>query len=280
MTVRVDHILTCLDQLAPFALAESWDNVGLLAGHPEIIVTSLLLGLDPSIRLLDEAIALGANTIITHHPLIFQPLPAVITSTPIGIFLEKALTHKINVISCHTNLDRAVNGVSDALAWALGLTAVTPLDPGADAATGTGLGRIGIYAEPLSATAFIAKLFQALQIDTLQIAGKIPEFIKTVALCGGSGSELAKMASSRGADLYLSAEIKHSTARWAEECDFCVIDGSHYGTEQPVMPFLQHKFQSMAAAKNWPLEVFLTQTERPPFCSYNNNSNNLANKAH
>lgn len=277
MTVRVDHILTCLDQLAPFALAESWDNVGLLAGNPETIVTSLLLGLDPSIRLLDEAIALGANTIITHHPLIFQPLPAVITTTPIGIFLEKALAHKINVISCHTNLDRAVNGVSDALAWALGLTAVTPLDPGTTTATGTGLGRIGIYADPLPAAAFIAKLFQALQIDTLQIAGKIPEVIKTVALCGGSGSELATMARNRGADLYLSAEIKHSIARWAEECEFCVIDGSHYGTEQSVMPFLQLKLQSMAAAKNWPLEVFLTQTEKPPFCSYNNN---LANKAH
>jgi putative NIF3 family GTP cyclohydrolase 1 type 2 len=86
-----------------------------------------------------------------------------------------------------------------------------------------------------------------------------------VALCGGSGSELAEMARARGADLYLSAEIKHSTARWAEDCRFCVIDGTHYGTEQPVMPFLQGKIKEWAATNNWSLEVLLTQTEKHPF---------------
>lgn len=270
MKVRVSHILACLDQFAPFSLAESWDNVGLLTGNPDRDVTSILLGLDPSIRLLDEAIARGANTIITHHPLIFHPLTTVITNTPTGIFLEKALAHKINIISCHTNLDHAASGVSDALGWALGLTALMPLRPDAIAATGaTGLGRIGIFNPPLSGTAFLDKLLQTLQLATIQIAGRIPEQVKTVALCGGSGSELAETARTRGADLYLSAEIKHSTARWAEECGFCIIDGTHYGTEQPVMPFLQGKLQTLAAAKSWPLAIFLTQTEKHPFRSYN-----------
>lgn len=270
MTVRVHHILACLDRLAPFSLAESWDNVGLLVGHPDTDVTSILLGLDPGIRLLDEAIARGANTIITHHPLIFHPLTTVTTNTPVGLFLAKALAHKINVISCHTNLDHAASGVSDALAWVLGLTALTPLRPGAPATTGTtGLGRIGVFDFPLSGTAFMDKLFQALPLTTIQVAGRIPEQVKTVALCGGSGSELAETARTRGADLYLSAEIKHSTARWAEECGFCVIDGTHYGTEQPVLPFLQGKLQTIAATRSWPVKVFLTQTEQHPFHSYN-----------
>lgn len=270
MKVQVHHILACLDQLAPFSLAENWDNVGLLAGNPNSPVTSILLGLDPSIRLLDEAIARGANTIITHHPFIFHPLSTVLTSTPVGIFLEKALTHKINIISCHTNLDNAASGVSDALALGLGLTSITPLRPLAIAGTdATGMGRIGILDPPLSATAFMDKLFQILQLTSIQIAGRIPEQVKTVALCGGSGSELAETARNRGADLYLSAEIKHSTARWAEECGFCVIDGTHYGTEQPVMPFLQGQIQTLAATNNWSLEVFLTRTERHPFHSYN-----------
>jgi len=244
--------------------------VGLLVGHPDTDVTSILLGLDPGIRLLDEALARGANTIITHHPLIFHPLTSVTTNTPVGLFLAKALAHKINVICCHTNLDHTASGVSDALAWALGLTALTPLRPGPPALTGaTGLGRIGIFDSPLSADAFIDKLFQALQLTTIQVAGRIPEQVKTVALCGGSGSELAETARARGADLYLSAEIKHSTARWAEECEFCVIDGTHYGTEQPVMPFLQDKLQTIAVTRSWPLKVLLTQTEQHPFHSYN-----------
>lgn len=269
MRVHVHHILAALDQLAPFSLAESWDNVGLLAGNPETPVTSILLGLDPTIRLLDEAIDRGANTIITHHPFIFHPLSTILTSTPVGIFLEKALAHTINVISCHTNLDNAESGVSDALARALGLTALTALRPLATTEKGTtGLGRIGIFDPPLSGAAFMDRLFQTLHLTTIPVAGRVPEQIKTVALCGGSGSELAETARSRGADLYLSAEIKHSTARWAEECGFCVIDGSHYGTEQPVMPYLQGMIQTMAATNNWSLEVFLTQTEKHPFHSY------------
>ncbi len=273
MKVQIKHILACLDQLAPFSLAESWDNVGLLAGDPEARVTSILLGLDPGLQLLDEAIALGANTLITHHPCIFHPLTSIITNSPGGIFLEKALTHKINIISCHTNLDNAAEGTNDALALALGLTALAPLRPGTMEETkATGMGRIGIFDPPLSAPALMDRLFHALQLETIQIAGTIPEQIKTMALCGGSGSELAETARARGADIYLSAEIKHSTARWAEECGFCIIDGTHYGTEQPVMPFLQGRIQEWATANNWSLDVFLTQTERHPFtCNHKNN---------
>jgi len=263
VSVQLHHLLNGLDQIAPFSLAESWDNVGLLVGNPDARITSILLGLDPGLRLLDEAITLGANTIITHHPCIFHPLATVITKTPAGALLEKALSHNINIIACHTNLDNSAEGVSDALAWALGLTDLSPLRPGAIEETGAG--RIGVFASPLSDSAFMDKLFQTLQLETIQIAGRLPEQIKTVALCGGSGSDLAEMAQDRGADLYLSAEIKHSTARWAEECGFCVIDGTHYGTEQPVMPFLQRKIQALAATNNWPLEVALTQIERHPF---------------
>ena len=266
MKVQVHQLLACLDQLIPFSLAEKWDNVGLLVGNPEARVTSILLGLDPSLQLLDEAIARGANTLITHHPCIFHPLASVITNTPNGIFLEKALAHQINIISCHTNIDNAAGGTSDALALALGLTALIPLRPQAIEETcATGMGRIGVFDPPLSAPAFMTKLLQVLQLKTIQIAGRIPEQVKTMALCGGSGSELAEMARARGADLYLSAEIKHSTARWAEDCGFCVIDGTHYGTEQPVMPSLQGRIKEWATTNNWSLEIFLTQTERHPF---------------
>ncbi|MCX5869733.1 MAG: Nif3-like dinuclear metal center hexameric protein [Deltaproteobacteria bacterium] len=270
MNVQIYQLLACIDQLAPFSLAEKWDNVGLLVGNPEAHITSVLLGLDPGLQLLDEAIARGANTIITHHPCIFHPLASVITNTPDGIFLEKALTHKINIIGCHTNLDNAAGGTSDALALALGLTALVPLRPGEIGKTGvTGMGRMGIFDPPLSAPAFMNRLFQVLQLKTIQVAGRLPEQVKTMALCGGSGSELAEIARARGADLYLSAEIKHSTARWTEDCGFCVIDGTHYGTEQPVMPFLQGKIKEWAATNNWSLDIFLTQTEKHPFRHYN-----------
>jgi len=269
MSIQIHHLLAGLEQLAPFSLAENWDNVGLLVGNPEAGITSILLGLDPSIQLLEEALARGANTIITHHPIIFHPLATILTNSPAGLLLEKALTHKINIIACHTNLDNSANGVSDALAEALGLTHLTPLRPGTIMETGAG--RIGSFDPPLPASAFMEKLFDVLQLDTIQIAGRLPVQVKTMALCGGSGSDLAEIALLKGADLYLSAEIKHSTARWAEECGFCIIDGTHYGTEKPAMSFLACKLQELSALKNWPLEFLLSNTEKHPFtCNHKN----------
>lgn len=273
MSIQIHHLLAGLEQIAPFSLAENWDNVGLLVGNPEACVTAILLGLDPSIQLLEEAIARGADTIITHHPIIFHPLATILTNSPAGLFLEKALTHKINIIACHTNLDNAAEGVSDALAEALGLTELTPLRPGTIVETGAG--RIGSFDPPLSASAFMDKLFDVLQLDTIQIAGQIPAQIKTMALCSGSGSELAEIALLKGADLYLSAEIKHNTARWAEECGFCVIDGTHYGTEKPAMSSLHRKLHIMAELHHWSVEIFLSTTEKHPFTCYHKNDPDL-----
>jgi dinuclear metal center YbgI/SA1388 family protein len=272
--IQIHHLLTSLDHLAPFALAEEWDNVGLLLGHPLAPVGSILLGLDPSQALLDEAISLGATTIITHHPCIFHPLRAIFTSTPTGRFLAKALQHQINVIACHTNLDNAPDGVSDTLALALGLSNLSPLRPGPVIERGaTGAGRLGRFARPLSATSFMNRLLQVLQLPSVCVAGNLPAQIKTVGLCGGSGSELAEIAHNRGADLYLSAEIKHSVARWAEESGFCIIDGTHYGTEQPVLSVLHRQLQALAASNNWPLEILVSRAEKSPFSLYQTKNN-------
>lgn len=91
MTVTIKDIIKCLDEIAPFTMAESWDNVGLLIGDQRREVISLLIGLDPTNRLLDEALEIGADTVITHHPAIFKPIPSINTADPAGSFLEKAL---------------------------------------------------------------------------------------------------------------------------------------------------------------------------------------------
>ncbi len=87
----------------------------------------MLVGLDPTLKLLDEAAAVGADTVITHHPAIFKPLPAIDTAEPSGRFLEKALKKQINVLACHTNFDSIAPGVSDVLAKLLGLENITAL---------------------------------------------------------------------------------------------------------------------------------------------------------
>ena len=266
MPVQVKDIVECLNQEAPFSLAETWDNVGLLIGNPEQEVTAVLAGLDPTNRLVDEAIAQGANTIVTHHPVIFKPLQQINTAEPGGRLLQKTLANRIAIIACHTNFDSAREGVSDSLALQLGLRHLVPLVASAkDHEAGTGLGRIGRYPSPLAASEFVARLLSTLKLPGVQMAGPLPGQIVTVALCGGSGSDLAPLALQRGADIYLSAEIKHSTAIWAVENNFCIIDGTHYATEKPAVALLVEKLQAAGIQRGWNIQIRQTQEEHHPF---------------
>jgi len=266
MTPRVKDIVNSLNLDAPFSLAEPWDNVGLLVGNPDQEVTSILIGLDPTNTLIDEALASGANTVVTHHPVIFQPLSSINTVEPSGKLLEKALVNRISIIGCHTNLDSAVEGVSDILAAKLGLKELSPLIPsGNKNYPETGLGRIGTFDTPVSAAVFIKRVQEVLNLSSIQVAGEIPEKIKTVAVCGGSGSDLATEALIRGADIYLSAEIKHSTAIWAIENSFCIIDGTHFATEQPSVSLLAEKLTRANTDHKWNIAIRQSATERHPF---------------
>jgi dinuclear metal center YbgI/SA1388 family protein len=267
MPARVKDILNTLNTEAPFSLAEAWDNVGLLVGSPEQEVTAVLAGLDPTNALLDEAIALGANTVITHHPVIFKPLPAIDTTAPYGRLLEKALTNRIAIIACHTNYDNAEEGVSTILARQLGLDNLLPLIPAGEG--GAGLGRIGTFPAPLSAADFLARVLDVLGLDSVQTAGTLPTRITTVAVCGGSGSEFAEQARRSGADVYLSAEIKHNIAVWAGETGFCIIDGTHYATEKPAIAALVSHLEQINLREGWNIRTMQTKTEHHPFVALN-----------
>jgi len=266
MRLKVIDILQGLNRIAPFRLAEEWDNVGLLIGDPDREVHSLFIGLDPNLSLLEEAVACGADTLITHHPCIFHPLSSVDVATPIGAFLEQALAHKINVIACHTNFDSAAEGVSDALAALLQLEELSPLCPVDSLSVGgQGLGRLGRYPSPIPFTIFMEKVFSALKSITVQVAGTPPKQIQTVALCGGSGSDFAEDAFKSGADIYLSSEIKHSTARWAEDAGFCVIDGTHFATEYPAVALLTDQLKAHAREAGWVVQIQQSKQEKPAF---------------
>ncbi len=266
MVVSVSDIINSLNDIAPVAIAEPWDNVGLIVGDRNRAVRSLLIALDPTNHLLDEAIACGADTIITHHPFILKPLPAIDTANPTGRFLEKALGARINILACHTNLDSAEHGVNDVLADLLGLDDLEPLAPtDSRHPGGTGLGRLGKYQQALSGHQFMGRLLSVLQLDSCLVAGPLPPIVRKVALCGGSGSDFAELAYRRGADLYLTAEVKHHVARWAEDCGFCVLDGTHYATERPIVHRLAERLRTDAEMRGWDLKIDETRTEQPPF---------------
>jgi len=266
--MRVKDLLKTLDEIAAFGLAEQWDNVGLMLGEPNRAIKGILVALDPTEEILDEALEVGADCIITHHPLIFHPLKAIYTDQPMGRFLRRALENDITVIGCHTNLDQSAGGVNDVLANSLGMQDIRPLvaaenDPEAEPAQG--FGRIGRLADPLSSEAFIGYLCDFFNLPVLRVAGRLPEEIKTVAVCGGSGSDLAPAAFAGGAQVYVTGEVKHSTARWAEAAGFCIIDAGHFATENPVVESLVEVLQNKFTEKDISTPVMSSAKQQNPF---------------
>jgi dinuclear metal center YbgI/SA1388 family protein len=266
--MRVKDLLEILDEIAAFGLAEEWDNVGLMLGEPNRSIKGVLVALDPTEEILAEADDVGADCIITHHPLIFNPLRAIYTDQPMGRFLRRALESEISVIGCHTNLDQSPGGVNDVLASSLGMQDSRPLVPAEKLPAGSaaaGFGRVGRLADPLSPEAFIGYLCDFFKLPVLRVAGKLPEEINTVAVCGGSGSDLAAAAYASGAQVYVTGEVKHSTARWAEAAGFCIIDAGHFATENPVVESLVEILQSVFAEKDINIPVLPSAKQQNPF---------------
>jgi dinuclear metal center YbgI/SA1388 family protein len=266
MALFIQDIIDILQQIAPFELAESWDNVGLLAGNPTARAHSLLVALDPVSSLFNEAGSRKANVIITHHPAVFHPLKALRTDKPTGSFLAGAIQRNIHVIGCHTNLDSAVGGVSDVLAQRMNLKNISPLLVAENENTEgcpCGLGRIGECVQPMSPKKCIEQFRKACEAPWLLEAGPRPDEVKTIAVCGGSCSELAETAMLAGADLYITAEVKHSVARWAEEAGFWIIDGGHFATEHPAILPLRERLQQEIEKRNEENKVYAVR-QKPP----------------
>ncbi len=260
----VNDIHAALQSLVPDALAEPWDNVGLLAGSPGQPVHRIMMALDPCTDLADQAIASHCDLIITHHPIIFKPLKALHTNTPIGAFLAAVVRANISVIACHTNLDSVEGGVSHALAKALGLEAIKPLIPASyECADACGLGSIGSYASPISADELVARLRSFSAPQWILAAGKKPELVSTVAVCGGSGSDLAETALARGAEVYITSEVKHNVARWAEEAGIWLLDAGHFPTENPAMPLFAERLRALFTSHNWNIPIDLAVQGSP-----------------
>lgn len=264
--VNLSSIIEIIDTVAPFSLAEEWDNVGLLLGDPGQEISGVMVGLDPTISIIDEAILAGANLIITHHPIIFCPLKSIRTDQPTGAFLAKAIKHGIAVVGCHTNLDVVANGVNHILSIKLGLCNLKALLPSPKANDDlTGLGLYGSFKNSFKKEDFLALVSQTLELPVLSVAGDLPENIDKVAVCGGSGSDFIEKAYESGAQVYITGEVKHSAARWAEEIGFCVIDAGHYATENLVTDAFASLLASELSKAGNNLQVTATANQRNPF---------------
>ena len=231
--MKVRDIIQVIESFAPLSIQEKWDNSGLCIGSQDAEVTSVLLGLDCTPELVDEAIECGADMIVTHHPLIFSGLKKINSEDPVGEAVVKAIRAGIAVYAAHTNADKVIEGVSGAMAARLSLTDVEVLDEDGE---GTGLGAVGNLPEPMDATEAIAYVKERFGLKVMKASRPLTEKISRVALCGGSGGSLIGAALRSGAQLYISGDISYHN--FFTPKGFMLMDIGHYESEKEIVDIL------------------------------------------
>lgn len=227
---KAGEIYDYLKELAPLELQMDFDNSGFQLGRLDAEVNRALLALDVTEEVVGEAIELGAQLIISHHPLIFSKLRSIMDTK-----LLRLAENRIAIISMHTNLDIAAGGVNDVLITLLGARADGPLDP-------DNCGRVGELPEAQQFDSFLRFCKTALDSKGLRYydAGRP---VKRLAVMGGSGGDYIGCAAEKGCDTYVTADIKYHQFLEAKELGINLIDGDHFCTENPVIPSLCEKLR-------------------------------------
>lgn len=241
MLATVNDLVELLEELMPSSLAEDWDNVGLMLGRKAKTVKKILLALDLTKEVVEQAIAQKTDLIITHHPAIFKKLKCVVDNDWQQDLLLTLAENGIAVYSAHTNLDCVSAGVNDVLAKLLKLEDIETLDDS------NGLGRIGIVAKAsLADYALLVK--EALRADYLAV-GDAGRVVHRVAVCGGAGSDLIKIALAKGADTLVTGDVKYHSAQEAVFSGLNIIDAGHQPTELPVLDKLADRLSLRLAER-------------------------------
>lgn len=224
------------EQLWPAATAEDWDRVGLLAGRDDAPQRRVLLAVDAVRATVDEALEWGADTLLVHHPLLLRGVHTVAEDTAKGSLLASMIRGDCALLAAHTNADAPAGGVSDVLAERLGLADAVPIVPGDDPAAG--IGRVGRLpgAEPLRDFAERVAAILPGTVTGVRVAGDPDRLISTVALCGGAGDSLLDHPAVRGADVYLTSDLRHHPAQESLEQSLAVggpalVDVAHWAAE-------------------------------------------------
>ena len=257
----IGDVTTILEQFAPTALAEDWDNVGLLVGDPAWPARRVMTCLTLTPTSVAEAVEAEADLIVAHHPLPFQPLKSITTATTDGQLLLQLISAKIGVYSPHTAFDSAPAGINQHLAIGLGLQQIEPLVP----STGTkeadiGAGRIGILGGEFPLLELSDRVKSFLGIESLQIVGNDNQTVSRVAIACGSGGSFLSAAIQKDCDCLVTGETNFHTCLEAEARGVGLILPGHFASERFALLSLADYLQEQISG----IDVWASRNERDP----------------
>jgi dinuclear metal center protein, YbgI/SA1388 family len=255
--MRACELASVIESFAPLTWQEAWDNSGFCVGSPQTPVKGVLLCLDLTEAVLEEALSLGANMIISHHPLIFQGLKQLCEQNETARLVAKALRQDMVIYACHTNLDKAPEGVSRVVADALGLKDLMILRPELSASEGLGL--VGNLPEPEALPTFLQRLKGLLQLPYIRTSPHILSQVERVAICGGSAASLMPEALRAGADIFLGGDFRYHDF-FPLDPPMMIADIGHYESEIGIIDRLFH----ILSEKKPNFAVYITRINTNP----------------
>lgn len=258
MTLSVADVAQFLNAFAPPALAESWDNVGLLVGRAEQPVERVMTCLTITPASAREAVERRANLIVSHHPMPFRPLKRLTCESGEGRLLLELIENKIAVFSPHTAFDSAEQGINQRLAEALGLDDIAPLVPGVE--PGQGAGRHGQLPAPMTLADFSARVKAALALPHIQAVGPLDRTVRRVGVACGSAGEFIAPASEALCDCLVTGEVRFHGCLEAESMGIALVLTGHYASER----FAVEELAVALAAKFPSLTVWASSREQDP----------------
>ena len=260
--IKVNNIIKEMELLAPTYLKEDFDNVGLMVGDKNKEVKKVLLALDCTLKVIEEAKKENVELIITHHPLIFKRPSSITTDTLQGKKIIELIKNDISLYSSHTNLDSVENGLNDTIVSILGFDTFKILEKNKryDKA---GLGRIVSLNESIQLEDLISKIKKSLNINNLRVV-KGKDKVNKIAIINGSGQDFIGKAVALGADCIITGDTTYHFASDYKEMEISILDVGHFASEQitffNVMENLKEKFKDVE---------FITSTvEEDPFSFY------------
>ncbi|SFL98737.1 dinuclear metal center protein, YbgI/SA1388 family [Streptomyces pini] len=269
----LSDVIAALDELWPPERAEQWDAVGTVCGDPDAEVGRVLVAVDPVRETAEEAVELGADLLLTHHPLYLRGTTTVFAGAFKGRVVHDLIRAGAALHVAHTNADRADPGVSDALAEALGLRITGPLVPDpTDPAGRRGLGRICELDAPEPLARFAERVAARLPATAqgVRAAGDPDRPVGTVAVCGGSGDSLFDQVRAAGVDAYVTADLRHHPASEAVQhggphTGPALVDAAHWATEWPWCEQAAAQLESVSERHGWGLRVHVSRTVTDPW---------------
>lgn len=248
-----------IEKICPSETAESWDNCGFQLDMGSAGINTVLVSLEVTGAVIEEAAACGAQMILTHHPLLFSGIKKIEQTDVIGNYLIRLIQAGISVYSCHTSFDKLKDGNNDYFGLLLEFQDVRPFD--AD----NGFCRRGQTPFDMTFAEMIRKVSEELAVEEryFKWVGDLTRQIKTVSWCTGAGSEFILDAKKEGCDLYITGDLKYHEAQMAKESGICVLDIGHYGSEKIFTGNMADMLREATFGTD--LEVLESQLDLNPF---------------